>query len=233
VQANIEKFGGDPKRITLFGESAGARSADFHLLTMAKIPPFRAVIMQSGSAELTPLADAKKATITDTKGPALQQLADAVGCSDSGLMLDCLRAVSALKIKEMVKKLNLYFGSTDDEGFTTVKDQAKIRRAHQAANVPLLIGTNADEQKGGMSAWREKGLKEYLDTTFGDNSALKEKIANAYALSSNPMFKTNFDAMAAIGTDMSFTCITAREARISAESGYRKCLLLVYILKPD
>jgi carboxylesterase type B len=222
VQENIRVFGGDPKRVTLFGESAGARSADFHLLTMLKSPPFHAVIMQSGSSELTPLADARKANLSASKGPAIQQLADRVGCIDSLVVLECLRNVSAEKIKLAVKDLSLYFGSTDDDGFTTVQDQAKVRRAHLAANVPLLIGTNADESKGSMSSWREKSLKEYLDTTFGNQTAFKEKLEKAYALSSNQMFKTEFDAMAAIATDMSFNCITAREAKISKESSYRK-----------
>jgi carboxylesterase type B len=222
VQDNIALFGGDPERVTLFGESAGARSADFHLLTMSKNPPFRAVIMQSGSSELTPLADARKASTSALKGSAMQQLAERVGCNNASVVLECMRDISAVKIKETVKKLSLYFGSTDDGGFTTVQDQAKVRRALQAANVPLLIGTNADESKGSMGSWREKSLREYLDTTFGNQTAFKEKLAKAYSLSSNLNFKTDFDAMAAIATDMSFTCITAREAKISKESGYRK-----------
>jgi carboxylesterase type B len=189
---------------------------------MSKNPPFRAVIMQSGSSELTPLADAKKASISTSKGPALQQLADKSRCIETPIVLDCMRSISALQIKQTVKELSLYFGSTDDGGFTTVQDQAKVRRAHEAANVPLLIGTNADESKGGMSSWREKSLQEYLDTTFGNQTALKRRLAKAYALSSNLKFRTDFDAMAAIATDVSFTCITAREAKISKESGYRK-----------
>jgi carboxylesterase type B len=225
VQENIAIFGGDPQKVTLFGESAGARSADFHMLTMAKDPPFRAVIMQSGSSELTPLADAKKASISALKGPALQQLADELGCRQLEGMVNCMRNIPAVKIKETVKKLSLYFGSTDDGGFTTVQNQNKVRRARQAANVPLLIGTNADESKGSMSSWREKTSKEYLDSTFGNQTKFKERLAETYDLSLNPSFKTEFDVMAAIATDMSFTCITGREANISRESGYRKCLL--------
>jgi carboxylesterase type B len=33
VQENIEKFGGDPNSVTIFGESAGGASANFHMLS--------------------------------------------------------------------------------------------------------------------------------------------------------------------------------------------------------
>ena len=35
VQANIAKFGGNPKNVTIFGESAGAASVGFHVLSKA------------------------------------------------------------------------------------------------------------------------------------------------------------------------------------------------------
>jgi carboxylesterase type B len=221
VQTNIAKFGGDPSKVTLFGESAGARSADFHLLTMPNNTPFRAVIMQSGSAELTPLADAKRAQESASRGPAFQQLAKASGCTNREEILECMRKVPALKIKESVKNMSLYFGSVEDGVFTTVTDQARVRRAHGAADVPLLIGTNADEERGKMALWQDQKLQTYLDFTVENNTNLRDKLGKTYG----PLYKSGFDAMTAIATDMSFTCITSREARISAEAGYRKYIL--------
>lgn len=49
VQKNIEKFGGDPKKVTIFGQSAGAVSAMLHQISPASKGLFRAAIAMSGS----------------------------------------------------------------------------------------------------------------------------------------------------------------------------------------
>ncbi|KAE9554135.1 hypothetical protein FO519_002672 [Halicephalobus sp. NKZ332] len=50
VHSNIDVFGGDPDRITLFGESAGAASVAMHMLSEKSAPYFSRAIIQSGSA---------------------------------------------------------------------------------------------------------------------------------------------------------------------------------------
>ncbi|KAG8225760.1 hypothetical protein J437_LFUL005719 [Ladona fulva] len=93
VNENIAAFGGDYKRVTIFGQSAGGASVHYHVLSPMSTGLFQNGISHSGTA-LNPWALARNApTIART-------LASYVNCpnSSSQEMVDCLRMKDAVEI---------------------------------------------------------------------------------------------------------------------------------------
>uniref|UniRef100_A0A0C9RZ46 Carboxylic ester hydrolase n=1 Tax=Fopius arisanus TaxID=64838 RepID=A0A0C9RZ46_9HYME len=90
VQENIENFGGDPGRVTLFGQSAGSVSVNLHVLSSQSRGLFHQFIGQSGSA-LCPWAFEDSTTYKDYSFSLGRNL----GCptTTSKELIDCLRNV--------------------------------------------------------------------------------------------------------------------------------------------
>jgi len=99
IKRHISSFGGDPDRITIFGESSGASSIGFHQLSATgSSTTFRRSIYQSGS----PDSQWSFITAVDARQRSDKFFA-AVNCSsteDTEALLACLRQLDALFIRD-------------------------------------------------------------------------------------------------------------------------------------
>jgi para-nitrobenzyl esterase len=139
IQANIDRFGGDPGRVTLLGESSGAHSVVMLMAADAARGLFHRAIGQSTGGyglEMSTLADVQRQG-TD--------LAAAMGF-DGDEALKKLRAASAQKLlTRYVEDVSRGYQNPTLDGVLFGKNPWESFTAGEFRNIPLIIGTNADE----------------------------------------------------------------------------------------
>jgi carboxylesterase type B len=198
IQRNIHAFGGDPSKVTVFGESAGAFSIDALLTSYpAKShPPFRAAILQSGQISyVNPYA-------MDTTSSWLA-LAAALNCTDTKSNLTCIRNAPAVTVKSIVEHQALNFFPVEDN-VTLIANMARARIERKIAKIPVLSGTNAQESR--VIVVGQNNATAYLKG-IGVRSEIIPTIEAAYPVGGWE-FPEPFDAVAQMATDFAFHCVS-------------------------
>ena len=149
IKENIRAFGGDPSRITVMGQSAGA--VDICLLMASPMSEglFERAILESGECQDTLNEDVRTLinyNFIDTTGEAAgERLAKDLGVPNGPDTLQKLRQVPANEILNAWKNdSGLHFGAVVD-GWVVPKQPAQIFADGEQMHIPILVGSNADE----------------------------------------------------------------------------------------
>lgn len=182
VSQNIAQFGGDPDRIVLFGQAAGAMAVDILLHAYPDDPLVKGAILQSGSAttfEALGPPSAQGAATHWSRTAANLSCADDNNNDDDAAVLSCMRgkpAADLLAAQFPAAASVPGRGSAQTAtrgGFVPTVDGVTVfgdyaTGARRVAPVPILIGTTDNE--GGLA--QALGLANAgIDIVIGDGTA--------------------------------------------------------------
>ncbi|KAH8084353.1 carboxylesterase [Cristinia sonorae] len=199
VHENIRKFGGDPTKITLGGESVGAEMTNQYLTAFAKDPIIRGAIMQSSdtSQPMWPLND------------QISKIARNFSCPTGHGQLDCLRKQSGVDLQKVLLATGTQFQPVTDN-ITIFKDFVKLTKEGRTARIPLLVGTNKDEGTLIVEGEPTAYLSDIV--AYSKSNNLNFPFANLSTLESlypvpSSAFPTAFNATAAMWRDAHMLCL--------------------------
>ena len=203
VHGNIEAFGGDPSRITIFGESAGGESVKQLLAFPPEPLNYIGAIMESEAV-----------LYTGTGAASWETLLTELGCTS----LACAQAANATQIKDIITSQSLMFGPSND-GKTFEMNVTPQFSSGSAAKVPFLIGNNQNE--GRVFAYLlgldnpTASLQSFLAAEFPGNTALITALEAIYTVNQTPYL-----AASEVITDAEFVCHASDFMTVGASQGY-------------
>ena len=182
VNENIANFGGNPSKVTIFGQSAGGTSVGLHLLSPLSRDLFHQAIPESG-VDLSPFAiQPTSFGLRFTK-----ELAQKLNCgfSDHSAMVSCMRSKTASDMQKAAESIRFSFinvinwAPVVDKNFLLDTPQV-LRKKGEFKQVPLIITFTSNE---GASF-----LGDMVNNSFG----LMENVDNGVSPTLFKSFLTKF-----------------------------------------
>lgn len=221
VKDNIAAFGGDPNRVTIFGESAGGIAVSMLCASPMAKGLFQGAISESGGS-FCPVDSVRH----DNNG-----IRDQKGAEDHGV--DFMHRMGASSLKEMRQMDAMKLVSDAQttgvggfwpcvDGYVITDDQYKLYQKGDYNDVNVIIGTNSDE---GTMFVRPTTVENYQSQVRRDYGPFADRVLKAYPATTE---EETFYAQSDIFRETAFSWPSWAWANLQTKTGKSKVYMYYF-----
>lgn len=183
VRDNIADFGGDPDKIIVWGESAGAVAIDYLNFAFPSDPIAKGMILDSSTA-LFPQRGVQTSDVAQVNFTAV---ATALGCDSTASQVDCLREVSWQAIEAVLAANSALRFVTVADNRTVFSNYTQRYEMGALSPIPAIVGSNQHEFNEGIPypvgpLFNQTASDRATNATFLCTAALTSQLRQAASL---------------------------------------------------